>query len=141
MRDAQNMISAKEDVGYGKLEAYLNEIKKLNPGSVACVETSPSKLFEGKKELTFAFLMLDCFARAVINSKIKLHTLDGGHIYGDDMKYIALIIETITPDANRIPYAVVLCGSECEANWKKFVDNLLQWNGVCDGKQVNMLGI
>ncbi len=108
---------------------------RLNPGSIEHFDTIDSDEYPGKKVFRFAFLMLDIFAKATINSKIRVRTLDGGHLYYDGMKYICLLIEMITGDGKRIPLAVALCDTEDSDNWKEFLDLVLSWRGTVDNSE------
>ncbi len=117
------------DEGYGKLESYLDELKRLNPGTVTHFETKLSTKVDGKRELEFAFVMLNVFAKATVLSKINVRTIDGGHLYHGSMKFVALIMEMITGDGSRIPFAVALCDSENEKHWTLFLESVSSWQG------------
>ncbi len=121
-KDIQKPQQANDSFGYGYLRSYLEQLKNLNPGSITKFVSEPSKKNPEKEVFVFGFIMLAVFAKASISSKIRVKTIDGGHLFSDEMPYISLIMEAITPNGRRFPLAVALCDGENHVYWKAFLE-------------------
>ena len=73
--------------------------------------------------------MPNCFAKvATVPSRIKVRSVDGGHLYDKTMPSTMLLMEIITPQGNRIPLAVALCDGENEENWDLFFKSICEYS-------------
>jgi len=114
----------REREGFGALESLFEEFIELNEGSIGSVGWIE---LEGKKHFKRSFMMNAVLARAHQNSKIRMCTIDAGHVDHKLYEGVVMVLEITLADGKCYPMAVALVPKEDMENYNYFLGSICKF--------------
>jgi hypothetical protein len=114
--------------GFGCVEQFLCEFSEKNPNAVHNIEFTEDAT--GNKCFKRAFLMEPNLAHAMLHNKIRITTIDAGHISHKLYTGVAMLLEMMDGNGRLFPVAAAIAPTESEDNYTWFFEQVCKYPGM-----------
>nr|KAJ0223696.1 hypothetical protein LSAT_V11C200088650 [Lactuca sativa] len=121
---AMELLLGSSEECFAKLPIYFHNLKRHNPGTVACIQTDSEDCFE------CCFYAIGSTIRAFKRFCRKVIIMDGAHLKG---AFKGTILHALAMDGNNqiLPLAHRICKKKSGLTWTWFLEKLYECVGDC----------